>query len=143
MANFVPLSLFIDRIDNRRTNLKRLSIILTQFENFVTKKFFPLVAIGDLNGESKCWYCNDNTTSQGKALETFTSQFGLHQVIKEPTHILKNSSSRIDLIFASQSDLITESGVQPSLHPNCHHQITYAKFNLQIYYPPVYYRPCI
>ena len=25
-----------------------------------------------------------------------------------------------------------------SLHPNCHHQITYAKFNLKIYYPPPY-----
>ena len=27
-----------------------------------------------------------------------------------------------------------------SLHPNCHHQITYAKFNLKIYYPPPYER---
>ena len=25
-----------------------------------------------------------------------------------------------------------ESGVHSSLHPNCHHQITYAKFNLKI-----------
>ena len=28
-----------------------------------------------------------------------------------------------------------ESGLHSSLHPNCHHQITYAKFNLKIYYP--------
>ena len=27
-----------------------------------------------------------------------------------------------------------------SLHPNCHHQITYAKFNLKIYNPPPYER---
>ena len=33
-----------------------------------------------------------------------------------------------------------ESGVHSSLHPNCHHQITYAKFNLKIYYPPPYER---
>ena len=26
--------------------------------------------------------------------------------------------------------------MQSSLHPNCHYQITYAKFNLKIYYPP-------
>ena len=64
----------------------------------------------------------------------------MHQVIKEPTHILHNSSSCIDLIFASQPNLITESGVRPSLHPNCHHRLIYAKFNLQIYYPPQYYR---
>ena len=31
-----------------------------------------------------------------------------------------------------------ESGVHFSLHENCHHKITYAKFNLKIYYPPPY-----
>ena len=29
-----------------------------------------------------------------------------------------------------------ESGLHSSLHKNCHYQINYAKFNLQIYYPP-------
>ena len=33
-----------------------------------------------------------------------------------------------------------ESGVHSSLHPNCHHQITYAKFNLKIHYSPPYER---
>ena len=64
----------------------------------------------------------------------------MHQVIKEPTHILHNSSSCIDLIFASQPNLTIESGINPSLDPNCHHQLIYAIFNLQIYYPPQYYR---
>ena len=32
------------------------------------------------------------------------------------------------------------SGVHTSLHVNCHHQIIYAKFKLQIYYPPPYER---
>ena len=31
------------------------------------------------------------------------------------------------------------SGVHPSLHPNCHHQIV-AKFNLTFFYPPPYKR---
>ena len=29
-----------------------------------------------------------------------------------------------------------ESGIHPSLHPNCHYQIIYAKFKLRVYYPP-------
>ena len=33
-----------------------------------------------------------------------------------------------------------ESGVHSSVHPNCHHQITYAKFNLKIHHPPPYER---
>ena len=33
-----------------------------------------------------------------------------------------------------------ESGVHSSVHPNCHHQITYARFNLKIHYPQPYER---
>ena len=32
-------------------------------------------------------------------------------------------------MFASKTNLITECGVHPSLHPNFYHQIIYAKFN--------------
>ena len=33
-----------------------------------------------------------------------------------------------------------KSGVHHSLHPNCHHKIIYAKFNLKVYHPPSYER---
>ena len=33
-----------------------------------------------------------------------------------------------------------DSGVHASLHPNCHHQIVYAKLNLKTEYPPLYER---
>ena len=33
-----------------------------------------------------------------------------------------------------------ESSVHASLHPNCHHQIVFAKINLKICYPPPYER---
>ena len=42
------------------------------------------------------------------------------------------------MIFTSQPNLLVESGVHPSLHLNCHHQIVFAKFNLMISYPPPY-----
>ena len=61
-------------------------------------------------------------------------------MINEPAHILESSSSCIDLIFTSQPNLITESGFHPSLHPNSNHQIMFAKFNLEVYYPPPYFR---
>ena len=69
-----------------------------------------------------------------------TSQCGFKQVISDPTHILESSSSCIDLIFTSQPNLVMNSGVHSSLHPNCHHQIIHAKFNLKIFYPPPYER---
>ena len=60
--------------------------------------------------------------------------------IKTNTHPIQNSSSCIDIIFTDQPNLVINSGIKPSLHENCHHQITYAKFNLQIIYPPPYQR---
>ena len=62
----------------------------------------------------------------------------MHQVILERTYILDTSSSScIDLIFTSKPNL---TGVHSSLHSNCHHQIIFAKFNLEIVYPPPYVR---
>ena len=37
-----------------------------------------------------------------------------------------------------QPNLPIKSGVYPSLHLTCHHQIFYTKFNLDIVYPPLY-----
>ena len=64
----------------------------------------------------------------------------MSQIINEPSHILDNSKSCIDQIFISQPNMIMDSGVHPSLHSNCHHQIIYAKFDLKVFYPLPYER---
>ena len=69
-------------------------------------------------------------------IDSLASMFGLHQVVLGPTHIISKSSSCIDLIFTNQSHLVTDCGIHASLHPKCHHQITYCKLNLKITYPP-------
>ena len=99
-----------------------------------------MVVIRDFNAKTTNWCANDQTSFEGKKIEHITSQFGLSQIINEPMHILDSSFSCIDLIFTSQPNLVIESGVHPSLHQNCHHQIIYAKFNLQMFYPPPYCR---
>ena len=97
--------------------------------------FFLTFFLGDFNTKSNLWFKGDQTTLVGSKIDGITSTFGLQQIINEPTHIIGDASSGIDLMFTSQSDLVMESGVHSSLHPNCHHQITYAKFNLKIHYP--------
>ena len=57
-----------------------------------------------------------------------------------PAHVAKNFSTCIDLLFTSQTNLGTELGVHSSLYPNCHHQISFAKFHLRIFDPPPYER---
>ena len=109
--------------------------------NLVSKKNpFLVVVLGDLNAKLSQWHDKDSSTPEGISVENVKSQFGLHEIINEPTHILKNSSLRIDLIFTSQTNLSAESGIQPSAYFNCDHQIIYAKFNLQVFYPSPYTR---
>ena len=107
--------------------------------DLVSKKNpFLIAVLGDFNAKLSQWHNKNSSTSEGISIENIASQFGLHQIINEPTHVLENSSSCIDLIFTLQPNLSVESGTQPSLHPNCHHQIIYSKFDLEVLYPPPY-----
>ena len=82
----------------------------------------------------------DKTSPEGLQIDSLTSFYGLNQLIKEPTHITNTSSSCIDLIFTSQPNLVTHSGVYSSLYGSCKHQIVFVKFNFHILYPPPYER---
>ena len=93
---------------------------------------------GDFNAKSTTWWSGDTNTVEGTNIEALTSYHGFEQVINEPTHILPNSSSCIDLIFADKPNLIVENGVLPSLHVKCHRQLIYSKLNFNVIYPPSY-----
>ena len=105
-----------------------------EFHDFLTKLDMnlhgsfnsnPFLAtnIGDFNAKSSKWSEGDRSTIEGSKIDFLTSQFGLTQIIKEPTHILENLSSCIDLVFTTQPNMVLESGVHQSLHQNFHHQI--------------------
>ena len=96
--------------------------------------------LGGFNAKFHNWCKNDITSHEGSMIDAITSNYGPHQLIQEPTHILNSSASCIDLIFTSQPNLVIESGVFSSPHPNCHHQVVFAKLNLSILYPPPYER---
>ena len=115
---------------------------LSSFEDLINEitlsnPLFYLI-LGDFNDRSPTWWDDDKISIEGTWLDTFSSFHGLHQLIKEPTHLMENSASCTDLIFTNQSNLVIDSGVHPSLHTNCHHQIVYCKLNLNIKFPP----PC-
>ena len=103
-------------------------------DSFNSNPFLTTI-IGDSNAKSKNWSEDCRSTIEGSKIEFLTSQFGLSQIIKEPTHTLENSYSCIELIFTTQPNRVLESGVHHSLHQNCHNKIIFAKFNLKVYYP--------
>ena len=112
---------------------------LLNFEQLMSDRMIQnphfILVTGDYNVRSSSWWKNNLTTSEGNQVDAITSSYDLSQLICEPTHILTNSSSCIDLIFINQNNFSMNSGIHASLHPNCHHQIVYAKSNLKIEYP--------
>ena len=101
------------------------------------KPYLTLVT-WDFNVRSSSWCSDDITTTEGTKLLSLTSFNGFEQIINEPTHIQRQSSSCIDLIFMDQPNLSVNSGIHTSLHPNCHHEIVPSKFDLNIFHPPPY-----
>ena len=53
--------------------------------------------------------------TEGLELSELSSHHNLHQLINTPTHIIPNPAFCIDLLFTSQPNLISESGVHASL----------------------------
>ena len=90
-------------------------------DSIMTNHPFLTVTLGDFNAKSSLWYNNDITTYEGSKIDGVTSQFGLQQIIKEPTNIIGDSSSCTDLIFTTQPNLVMESGVHSNEFPwdNC------------------------
>ena len=57
--------------------------------------------IDGFNAKSCHWSINDITFPEGAQLDSITSLYGMKQLISEPSHILQQSSSCIDLIFTN------------------------------------------
>ena len=58
-------------------------------DSFNSSPFLTTVN-GDFNAKSNNWSEGDRSTIEGSKIDFLTSQFGLSQIIKEPTHILEN-----------------------------------------------------
>ena len=69
----------------------------------------------DFNAPLSNWCKYDIWNNEGVQIDSVTSIHDLEQLLYEPTHILSNSSSCIDLIFTSQRNLVVDSGTHPSL----------------------------
>ena len=79
--------------------------------------------------------CSKNILPTGGPKTDITAPaFGVTKMFKEPTNILNSFGSCIDRIFTCEHNSVIHSGVDPSLLPNCHHQIVFANF----YSPPIW-----
>ena len=75
-----------------------------EFSSFITnlestlhaitlKKPFLTMALSDFNAKNKLWFDLDITSYEGSILNDLMAQYGLTQIIHEPTHIPESSVS--------------------------------------------------
>ena len=69
------------------------------------------VITGDFNSRSSQWWALYKENNEGSEISFLTSSVGYSQLIDQPTHITKDSSSCIDLICTSNPTFISASGV--------------------------------
>ena len=114
--------------------------LYTTLENVKGKNPYINFVIGDLNAKNTVWW-GDITDYSGESISNITELHGLRQIINQPTHFYPGKNpSCIDLIFCSHPNLISESGVLPSLLSQCHHDITFAKIDFNVKLLPPYKR---
>ena len=134
---FVKKKILAKTLINFSFFLSNLEFLLQDISNH---NLYLTFLLDHYNARNTKWWHHEITTTEGTQLETTTTFYGLQQLIDEPTHIRRNSSSCIDLIFRNQLNLIANGGTHPSLHENCQHQITFAKARLRVKHPPPYKR---
>ncbi len=125
-------------------NQAELEDFMNNFDLMVSKMAaenpYCVIITGDFNARSAQWWENDLENDAGRLFEPFTADLGLEQLISEPTHVMGESKSCIDLTFTDQPNLFIESGVHPSLHEQCHHQIIHGKVSIDNLAPPPFSR---
>ena len=102
----------------------------------------PLCSIylGDFNAHSSEWYTGDDTDYEGRELLHYFTINELYQLLTEPTYLVGDKKSCIDLVLTDQPNLVINCEIIPSLHTNCHHQINQVTINVRSPPPPPFSR---
>ena len=75
-----------------------------------------------------------------KLCGSYATTEGYSQLVNKPTDCANGSSSCIDLIFTSNTNLVTDNGVDPTLYKTCHHNLIFGKISSNIPLHPPFYR---
>ena len=117
--------------------LENLELII---QNLKDKRPHWIILTGDFNCRSDSWWVEDEVTTEGTKLSELCDSYCLNQLTEEPTHILGNSLSCIDLIITDQPNLFVDSGVHSSLYAKSRHQIVFGVVSLSVPRLPSYKR---
>ena len=75
-------------------------------DTIAAKNPYLIGILGDFNAKLSTWCRSDKSNYEGSRIDGLVSNYGLQQLINEPTHRTGNSSSCIGLLFCSQPNLV-------------------------------------
>ena len=95
--------------------------------------------MGDFNAHLKKWYGEIDDIWRIK-FENLFCKHGLAQLVNQPTYVTRIAKTCIDLVSTDQENISQALEIHPSIHSTCHHQIVFAKFNINCPPPPPHTR---
>ena len=108
---------YIDcRVDHKTSFMISCFYYINSCQTWLLKNPIFLLVTGNFNTGNSSQWKNDCVTREGAEIETYTCSYRLSQLTSDPTHILQNSSSCIELAFMNQPNLVIDSGMHPSSH---------------------------
>ena len=84
----------------------------------------------DFDARSSNWRENDITNSVGLELDSLISLARYSQIIDKPTYFVNNSMSCIDLIFCTNTNVISKHVVDVSVFESQYYEIAYSSHHL-------------
>ena len=98
------------------------------------------VIVGDFTAKCSKWYLFHKNNAAQEIPQTYATTEGYSQLVNKPTDCANGSSSCIDLIFTSNTNLVTDFEVDPTLYKTRHYNLIFGKINFNIPLPPPFYR---
>lgn len=99
-----------------------------------------MIFIGDMNARNSAFWESDQTNHEGRSLYNFFRAHNYYQIINEPTRIVNDTKTCIDLIFTNNKLLFTECGVRSKLHDLCDHLPIYGNVHCNTNKKPCFKR---
>jgi hypothetical protein len=105
-----------------------------------TQDYQSFIFLGDMNARNKQFWEGDLTNTEGRAIKAFFDSHNFDQLIHEPTRILGDAKSCIDLIFTNNPSIVSSVGTRPKIYTTCDHKPIYATLKSTFSKPHSYTR---
>ncbi len=98
-----------------------------------SEEFDDIVIMGDMNARNTLFWNHDITNTDGRILNAFFRSLSYEELVHEPTRIVGETKTCIDLMFTNNPLIFSEIGTYDKIHPTNDHQPIFGtlKFTLQ------------